>query len=137
MSAVEQIIRIEADNTLSFGNHNLESKAKAEDFPFAGDLFKVKTYQTMTKLEKNGMFLYESVPGTSVKHFRETEEGVSFQVEANEDAQLTIGLEEQASYEVRINGESTGIMETNLSGKLNVSVELAQAQSVLVEIIKK
>ena len=46
----------------------------------------------MTKLEKNGLFLYESVPGTSVSHFQETADGVSFEVEGADDAQLIIGL---------------------------------------------
>ena len=32
------------------------------DFEFCGDLYKVKTFFEITKLEKNGMFVYESVP---------------------------------------------------------------------------
>lgn len=136
MAAVKEIIRAEAEGAISFGNHTLQEKAKVEDFEHQGDLCKVKTYKTMTKLEKNGMFVYESVPGTSVNHFKETENGVSFLVEGDADAQLTIGLEEQAEYEVKINGEHIGQMKTNLSGKLNVSVELAQAGEVLVEIYK-
>ena len=69
MAAVEQLLRSESDGTISFGNHKLTQKAKLEDFKHAVDLYKVKTYATMTKLEKNGMFLYESVPGTSVLNF--------------------------------------------------------------------
>lgn len=52
MAVVEQLLRPEADGTISFGNHTLSAKAKLEDFPHGGDLYKVKTYQTMTKLEK-------------------------------------------------------------------------------------
>lgn len=74
----------------------------------------MKTYQTMTKLEKNGMFVYESVPGTSVLEFTESEDGVSFVVEGNEDAQLTIGLQDDTEYDVQINGEDAGRMCTNL-----------------------
>ncbi len=135
MSTAE-IIRIEGDQSLSFGNHHLEEKAKAEDFAYQGDLLKVKTYKTMTKLEKNGMFLYESVPGTSVKNFRETEEGMSFQVEAAEDTQIILGLAEQTAYEVIVQGESIGVMETHLGGKLNVSVEPTEGQAVIVEVRK-
>ncbi|MBQ9990065.1 MAG: endosialidase [Lachnospiraceae bacterium] len=131
-----EIIAIEQDQTLSFGNYKLEEKAKVEDFAFQGDLLKVKTYKTMTKLEKNGMFLYESVPGTTVKHFQETEEGVTFQVEAESDAQLTIGLAEQTSYEVLIEGELIGVMDTGLGGKLNVNVEPSEGKVVRVEIRK-
>ena len=32
----------------------------------SGDMYKVKTFKEITKLERNGMFVYESVPGTAV-----------------------------------------------------------------------
>ena len=136
MAVVEGLIRSEADGTLSFGNHMLKDKAKKEDFEHNGDLYKVKTYATMTKLEKNGMFAYESVPGTSVNHFEESQDGVDFLVEGAEDAQLTIGLQDETEYEVFVNGESVGKMNTNLGGKLNVSVELAGAGEVKVSVGK-
>lgn len=136
MAVVEGLIRSEADGTLSFGNHMLKDKAKKEDFEHNGDLYKVKTYATMTKLEKNGMFAYESVPGTSVNHFAESQDGVSFEVEGAEDAQITIGLQDETEYEVFVNDESVGKMKTNLGGKLNVSVELAGAGEVKVAVRK-
>lgn len=136
MAVVEQLLRAESDGTISFGNHKLAAKAKLEDFPHAGDLYKVKTYQTMTKLEKNGMFVYESVPGTSVLNFQENSDGVSFVVEGDEDAQITVGLEDDTEYEVFIGDESVGKMKTNLGGKLNMSVELAGAGEVKVKIVK-
>ena len=136
MAVVEELLRAEADGTISFGNHVLENKAKAEDFEHMGDLYKVKTYKTMTKLERNGMFVYESVPGTSVQNFSENADNVSFRVEGSEDAQITIGLEEDTEYEVFVNEQSIGKMKTNLGDKLNVSVELAGAGEVNVKIIK-
>lgn len=136
MAVVEELIRTEADGAVSFGNHKLTAKAKVEDFEHAGDLLKVKTYNSITKLEKNGMFTYESVPGTSVNNFVEKEDGVNFQVEGDEDAQITVGLEDDTEYEVFINDESIGRMKTNLGGKLSVSVELAGAGEVSVRIVK-
>lgn len=136
MATVVELLRTETDGTLSFGNHSLKEKAKREDFEYGGDYYKVKTFQTMTKLEKNGMFVYESVPGTSVTHFCETLEGVQFEVEGAEDAQITVGLEDDTEYEVFVDGESVGKMSTNLGGKLNLSVELADAGEVSVKIIK-
>lgn len=136
MAVVEQLLRTENDGTISFGNHQLKSKAKLENFEHAGDLYKVKTYSTMTKLEKNGMFVYESVPGTSVLNFDENENGVSFIVEGEEDAQLTIGLNDDTEYEVFIEGNSIGKMKTNLGGKLIVSVELAGVGETKVKIVK-
>ena len=134
MAIVKELIRSEADGNLSFGDYSLSEKAKKEDFEHAGDLFKVKTYATMTKLEKNGLFVYESVPGTSVTDFTETSKGVAFSVEGAEDAQVTLGLEEDTAYEVFIDGASMGKIKTNLGGKLSVSVELNSGREVKVEV---
>ena len=90
----------------------------------------------MTKLEKNGMFAYESVPGTSVLKFSETADGVSFVAEGSEDAQITLELSENTEYEVFINEKSIGKMKTGMSGKLNLSVELAEAGEVSVRLTR-
>ena len=126
----------EADGAISFGNHKLEKKAKVEDYEHAGDLLKVKTYSEITKLEKNGMFLYESVPGTSVLRFVEKEDGVEFVVEGDKDAQITIGLTDDTEYEVLVGGKHTGTMRTGLGGKLSLSVELEATGEVPVKIVK-
>lgn len=136
MAVVMELLRAEEGGAISFGNHRLEQKAKLENFEHMGDLWKIKTYKTMTKLEKNGMFVYESEPGTSVANFKETEEGICFTVEGDEDAQITVGLQEKTEYEVFVNHESIGKMSTNLGGKLNLSVELAEAGEVSVKIVK-
>lgn len=107
-----------------------------EDFKHAGDLLKVKTYKDITKLEKNGMFLYESVPGTSVLNFVEKENGVEFVVEGDEDAQITIGLNDDTQYEVFVGGKSMGTMTTGLGGKLSLSVELEAVGEVSVKVEK-
>ncbi len=134
MAVVEELLRSEADGAISFGNHKLAHKAKVEDYKHAGDLLKVKTYNEITKLEKNGMFLYESVPGTSVLQFSEKENGVTFVVEGDEDAQITIGLSDDTEYEVFVGDNSIGTMKTGLGGKLSLSVELAGAGEVSVKI---
>lgn len=137
MAVVVELLRAEENGKLSFGNHKLDAKAKVEDFAHSGDVYKVKTFNEITKLEKNGLFLYESVPGTSVLNFSEETNGVSFVVEGDKDAQITIGLEEGSEYDVVIAGEDAGTMSTNLSGKLSLSVELEGAGEVEVKLIKK
>ena len=137
MAVVEELLRSEADGAISFGNHKLAQKAKVEDYEHAGDLLKVKTYSEITKLEKNGMFLYESVPGTSVLQFVEKVDGVEFIVEGDQDAQITIGLNDDAEYEVFVSGRSIGTMKTGIGGKLSMSVELESAGEVPVKIIQK
>lgn len=81
--------------------------------------------------------MYESVPGTAVSDFEKTEEKVSFMVEGAEDAQITLELEAESEYEVAINGESVGVMKTNLGGKLSFSAELEGNNAVSVVIEKK
>ncbi|MGN1204808.1 MAG: endosialidase [Lachnospiraceae bacterium] len=135
MAIVEELLRAENDGAISFGNHTLEKKAKKEE-TISGNTYKVKTLQEMTKLEKNEMFLYESVPGTSVNHFVETEKGVEFAVEGAEDAQLTLGMKDDTEYEVYVGGESIGKMSTGLGGKLSLSVELAGAGEVAVKVMQ-
>ena len=136
MAVVKELLRSEADGTISFGDHTLEEKAKLDNFEHCGDLYKVKTFKTMTKLERNGMFVYESVPGTSVSHFVETADGVKFTVEGDEDAQITLELEEDTEYAITIDHVEVGKMKTNLGGKLSISVELEQSEQVAVEIKK-
>lgn len=136
MAVVEELLRTEENGTISFGNYTLDAKAKVEDYEHGGDLYKVKTYRKLTKLEKNGMFAYESDPGTSVLAFEETENGVSFLVEGDADAQITVGLEEDTEYRVSVDNADIGTMKTNLSGKLSISVELANAGEVAVKMIK-
>lgn len=136
MAVVAELVRTEESGAISFGNYKLDTKAKLENYEHGGDLYKVKTYKELTKLEKNGMFAYESQPGTSVLDFNETEEGVTFTVEADEDAQITVGLEEDTEYSVTVDNTNIGRMKTNLSGKLSISIELANAGEIAVKIEK-
>jgi hypothetical protein len=135
MAVISELLRKEGNGAISFGNHKLTKKAKLDNFQYEGDLLKVKTFQEITKLEKNGMFLYESVPGTSVVNFLETAEGLEFVVEGDQDAQITVGLMEETDYEVFMNGVSVGVMNTGLSGKLNLSVELETNGEVPVKVV--
>lgn len=134
MAVVEELLRTEADGSISFGDHKRKQKAKLENYEHAGDIFKVKTFQEMTKLEKNDLFLYESVPGTSVFGFREKASGVEFTVAGDEDAQIIIGLEEETEYRVSVGGKDMGVMKTGLGGKLSVGVELEAAGEVSVKV---
>ena len=90
MAVVKELLRTEADKTLSFGDYTLDKKTKLDNFEFEGDVYKVKTYNEITKLEKNGLFVYESVPGTAVESFSMTDSEVSFSVSAAGDAQMCI-----------------------------------------------
>ncbi|MDD3570816.1 MAG: endosialidase, partial [Lachnospiraceae bacterium] len=70
MSVIEKLIRLEDDGTLSFGNHLLDSKKKVMDFEVSGDLYYVKTYNEITKCEKNSKLLLETVPGATIHNLK-------------------------------------------------------------------
>lgn len=127
MAVISELLRSEEDGTISFGDYTLSTKAKLDNFEHQGDLYKVKTCREITKLERNGMFVYESVPGTAVEHLKATDTGMEFSVEGAEDAQVTVELEDEAEYDIVIDGADAGRMKTNLGGKLSLSVELGDA----------
>lgn len=137
MSLGKELLKVETDETLSFGDYTLKKKEKVEDFEFKGDIYKVKTCREISKLEKNGMFAYESVPGTRVEHYKALEDVVSFEVLGQENAQITIGVEADGEYVVYMDGVNVGDMLTNLSGKLVLSAELNSEKSLMIEIVKK
>ena len=134
MPVIEELICTEQDGTISFGNYKLGQKAKKSDFEYQGDMYKVKTYNEITKLERNDMFVYESVPGTAVTNMAASENGVEFEVEGPEDAEITLGLMEETEYDVFVAGKSIGQMKTNLGGKLTLSVELDPETPVAVKV---
>jgi hypothetical protein len=137
MGVIKELIREEKDGTISFGDYTLPEKKKLSDFKHDGDLYKVKTYKDITKLEKNEMFVYESVPGTAVEHLNVADDAVSFKVEGPEDAQITFELEPETEYDILVDGKDAGTMKTNLGGKLSLSVELDSSKSIPVSIKRK
>lgn len=136
MTVIEELIRKEDNGTLSFGNYTLDKKSKVADFEHNGDLYKVKTFKEITKLERNGMFVYESVPGTAVLNLDITDKGASFIVEGPEDAQVTLELEAEKEYKIFIDDTNVGKMRTNLGGKLVLSVELGAEEKAKIKVIK-
>lgn len=134
MAAISELIRKEEDGTISFGDYTLGSKSKLDNYEFNGDMYKVKTFKEITKLERNGLFVYESVPGTAVMNFKQDEKTVDFTVEGPEDAQITLELAEATEYEISIDGKSAGTMKTNLGGKLSLSVELGDVDAVKIKV---
>ena len=98
------------------------------DYDHFGDSYKVKTYKEITKLERNDLFVYESVPGTVVRQFKMNDEEVNFIVEGFEDTQIALGLEPEKEYRVYVDGVDVGSARTNLGGKLVFSVELGSGE---------
>lgn len=134
MAVVKELVCAQ-DDALSFGNYELDAKTKKDGFEWKGDIYKVKTFREITKLEKNGLFAYESVPGTAVSHFKEQAKGVEFFVEGPETAQVIIGLEEDCEYDVFLDNVQVDRLKTNVGGKLTLNVEL-ENNPVHVRVVK-
>lgn len=135
MAVVNDLI-IAGEGSLDFGNYELKSKTKKDNFEFQGDIYKIKTFNEITKLEKNGTFVYESVPGTAVHDFKSSESDVSFVVEGPETSSITLELEAETEYKIHIDEIYAGKDKTNLGGKLNISVDLELGRAVKVDVKK-
>ena len=133
MSVVNELINAQGES-LEFGNYELGAKTKKDGFEFQGDIYKIKTFNEITKLEKNGMFVYESVPGTAVHGFKADENDVTFVVEGPENASITLELEPETEYKVHVDDVYVGKNKTNLGGKMSISVDLEEGRPVKVDV---
>lgn len=136
MANVKELLRTEENGSISFGNYDLDTKTKLSDFKFQEDTYKVKTFREITRLEKNGGVVYESVPGSAVHEYKETERQVTFYVEAPDDVQITVELEPEKEYKVYVDDTNIGKMRSNLGGKINFSIELNEGEQAKVNIVK-
>lgn len=134
MATIKELIRTEETGGISFGDYELAAKTKVSDYEYEGDLYKVKTFREITKLERNGMFVYESVPGTAVSDLQISNDVMTFFVEGTESTQITVEMEADSVYRVFIEKTNVGNMKTNLGGKLSFSVDLTPNRPVAVRI---
>ena len=137
MEVVKSLIQSEKDGTLSFGDFSLKEKQKKSDFKHDGDLYKVKSFNEITRLERNGAFVYESVPGTAVFNLKVSDKEIDFSLTGKGDIQITMELQAEKDYEVIVAGDSRGVMKTNLGGKLTFSVEADETSKKDVKIVEK
>lgn len=136
MATVKELLRAENDGTLSFGDYTLPTKTKKDNFEFDGSIYKSKDFAEVRNLRRTVCSFTSLYREVRLKILKKTDAEVTFTVSAPEDVQFTLELEPESEYEVLIDGESAGKMNTNLSGKLSVSVELSADQSAAVKVVK-
>ncbi len=136
MANVKELLKVEENGSLSFGDYSLEQKTKLADFPFEGNTYKVKTFQEITRLEKNGGVVYESVPGSAVHGYKETERQILFEAEAPDDIQITLEVEPEKEFKVFINDTNIGKLKSGLGGKINFSIEMEPGECAKVQVVK-
>lgn len=123
MSVIEELIRLEDDGTLSFGNYLVDSKKKVSDFEVNGDLYYVKTYNEITKVEKNSKLLLEVVPGATIHNLKMNDKNVTFSAESNVDVHVTMELEAEKEYKIFVDDFIVGSVKATLAGKINFSLD--------------
>lgn len=135
MATIKELIKKESNGSISFGNYDLPEKKKLADFEVAGDIYKVKTWHEITKLERNGTFVYESIPGTAVNVFKETADEVTFFVEGVGHTQITLELESGKEYNVFVGDKNLGVSKTDVGGKITFDVELQKSSMTMVKVV--
>lgn len=121
------IICANQDGFLDFGDYVQTEKQKIDGFELNGDVYKLKSHNLVTKLEKNGSLLFESVPGVRVEKFNENEMFTEFKAYGFDNTQITLELEPENAYRVKINGENVGNTVSTLGGKISFSAELGES----------
>lgn len=110
---------------ISFGNYSITEKLKVDNFTLGTDIYKLKTHNEITRLEKNGSLLFESVPGSTVLDFNLTASTVTFTAEGLGSSHITLELLPNQEYAVYINDEQRNMLKSNISGKISVGATLS------------
>ncbi|MFV0504331.1 MAG: endosialidase [Lachnospirales bacterium] len=132
MAIVKEGIRVNEDNSLSFGNYEVKEKFKIKDFDLDGDIYYLKTHDEVTKLTKNDILLLESVPGSAVHNFKMNNKLISFTMEGKGSTSVTMELAPSSEYSIKLDDVRIGKAKTNMSGKLNFSVNLTNGENEIV-----
>jgi hypothetical protein len=126
MAIINEAIRLEEDNTISFGDYTAVEKRKVENFEVNGDLYKVRTHKDVTRLSKNTKLLLEAVPGATVHNLNVTDKITTFSIEGKGSTLITLELESEKHYRVIVDDVTLETIKTNISGKVGFSAELTE-----------
>jgi len=137
MKTVSNLISGSDDELLSFGDFTQDEKKKFTDFDYRGDMYYVKTFKEITKLEKNGMFEFEAVPGCAVFDYESDVDYKAFDVTGDGDTQIVVAVEDGAEYALYINGELADETFVDISGKFCINVTLDPDVPVTIELERR
>ncbi|NLI89239.1 MAG: endosialidase [Epulopiscium sp.] len=123
MAIVKELIRVEDNGTISFGNYELAEKTKLIGFEVNGNLYDIRTFNEITKFNKDEALVYESIPGTAVHNFAVTDNLITFKVAGKAESQITMELSPDTNYNLFVDELKVGKIKTNLAGKIIFSVD--------------
>ena len=134
MSNLPNDIIVEAAGGLSFGNYTAKEKIKVNDFEHMGNIYSLRSHNQVTRLEKNGEMLIETVPGAAISNFTLDDAICSFDIAGAANVQVTLGLAPEVTYHLRVAGDVSEEITANRSGKLSFGAELSrEAKKVILE----
>lgn len=123
MAIVKELILAEENGTISFGNYELDKKTKLMSFDVGGNLYDIRTFNEITKLNKDEALVYESIPGTAVHNFTVKDKLITFKVAGTAESQITMELSPDTEYDLFIDELKVGKIKSNLAGKIIFSVD--------------
>ncbi len=123
MAIVNELIKPEENGTISFGNYELDKKTKLMGLDVGGNLYDIRTFKEITKLNKDEGLVYESIPGTAVHNFTVKDKLISFKVAGIAESQITMELSPDTDYNLFIDELKVGKVKSNLAGKIIFSVD--------------
>ena len=123
MAIVNELIKAEDNGTISFGNYELSKKTKLMNFDVGGNLYDIRTFNEITKLNKDEGLVYESIPGTAVHNFTVKDKLITFEVAGMAESQITMELAPNTDYNLFIDQLKVGKITSNLAGKIVFSVD--------------
>ncbi len=136
MAVIDEGIRLENNDTISFGNYERTEKLKVENFEFNNDLYKVRTHNLVTRLSKNGSLVLEAVPGAAVFNFTSNPKRTKFRAAGLGQTQFTLELEDDAKYDLSVDGLKIGTVHARFAGKLSFSADLGDTP-VEIKLVKR
>ncbi len=132
MSKKYEIIKINEDQTLTFGNFEVVEKQKVSDFDYKGEKLKVKTHKDITVLKSNDTLVIETVPGTVVDNFNMEEGNISFGILGYKQTIVTIEVEPEVEYNLYIDGVKSDILTSKPSGKVSISLDVENVKKTVM-----
>ncbi len=125
MSKKYEVIKLNDNNTLKFGNFEAIDKQKVSDFAFNGETLAVKTHKDITVLKRNDILLMETVPGAVVDQLQYKAEEMKFNITGFKQTAVTIGsVEPNTKYKVEVDGVETETLDSKVSGKISISLDI-------------
>lgn len=129
------ILKINDDKTFDFGNY--ENKDKLKEAIIHNELdYKVKTHSDITRLERDELMIYESVPGTNVRNFSYTSSKIKFNVSGYSHTSIIIGVNQDSVFNLTVDNVDEGEAIFVAKGKLNINLNLENNEEVSVELTK-